>query len=366
LAIGQVVEKADVTGREATLAAGRVATAVAASSRRNPTIRAVLLFTLVLLVVLAVIALVLVDLALPGPGLLRVTSSPGLPTQILLDGQIADSRGLNWLKLAPGNHTVCFSHVEGWTEPGCQTVTVTKGDTTTLTGQFIQRGTLRIVTSPALPSQITVDGNPTDDWSTWTDIPTGSHKVCFGAVVGYDPPPCQNASVTAGKAMTITGLFKAHRSALGQSGLGRLTVATSPLVPSQILITPSGASPYIADSWALHDLELTPGPYVVSFSHIQGYAEPGAQMVSITSGITTSVTGVFTRRGSLKVSTSPAAAGTITVDGVPRNDWGMSTEFPIGSHRVCFGQAAGFATPPACQTATVRPGEDTVLTGIYR
>ena len=36
-------------------------------------------------------------------GLLRVTSSPAVPTQILVDGQIADSWGLTWLKLAPGS-----------------------------------------------------------------------------------------------------------------------------------------------------------------------------------------------------------------------------------------------------------------------
>ena len=47
-------------------------------------------------------------------GLLRVTSSPALSTQVLVDGQIADSWGLNWLKETPGTHTVCIAHVEGW------------------------------------------------------------------------------------------------------------------------------------------------------------------------------------------------------------------------------------------------------------
>src|SRR6202011_4396214 len=47
------------------------------------------------------------------PGLLRVVSSPALATQILVDGQIADSWGLTWLKLPPGAHTVSFTHVEG-------------------------------------------------------------------------------------------------------------------------------------------------------------------------------------------------------------------------------------------------------------
>jgi hypothetical protein len=346
--------------------AGGQRTPLAAHQDRQYRIRSALVFALVLVVVFGIIGLAVIDLALPEPGLLRVTSSPGLPTQILLDGQIADSRGLNWLKVSPGIHTVCFTHVEGWTEPGCQSVTVTKAATTTLTGEFNQRGSLRVVTSPALPSQITVDGNPTNDWSTWTDIPTGFHKVCFGAVADYDPPPCQVGMVKAGNLTTITGGFKPRRGAMGQSGLGQLQVVTAPAVPSQILITPEGGSSYIADSWGLSGLELPPGQYSVSFSHVDGFAEPGARLLSITPGVTTAMTGVFTRRGTLKVNTAPPAPGTVLVDGVPRNDWSLYTEFPVGSHKVCFGPAAGFGTTPACKIATVREGNETTITGIYR
>jgi hypothetical protein len=314
---------------------------------------------------LAVIVLVIIDLALPPPGLLRVTTSPGLPSQILVDGRVGDSRGLNWLKLAPGTHTVCFTHIEGWTEPACQSVTVTSGGTSTVMGSFIQRGSLRVVTSPALPSQIKLDGNPTNDWSTWTDVPTGSHVVCFGAVAGYSPPACQTVTVTAGKLTTTTGIFRVRRGALGQGGMGFLRVTTSPSLPAQIMITPPTGSPYIADSWGLNGLELAPGSYTVTFSHVQGYAEPTAKPVTITSGITTTLTGAFTQDGTLRVRTSPAVASTISVDGVPRNDWSLDTEFPAGSHTVCFGQAAGFATTPACQTTKVAPGGQTTLTGIF-
>src|SRR5581483_1036996 len=46
-------------------------------------------------------------------GLLRVTTSPASASQLLVDGHIDDSWGLTWVKLAPGSHTVHFSHVEG-------------------------------------------------------------------------------------------------------------------------------------------------------------------------------------------------------------------------------------------------------------
>jgi hypothetical protein len=147
--------------------------------------------------------------------------------------------------------------------------------------------------------------------------------------------------------------------------VGLLRVVTSPRLPSQIMITTSGGSPYIADSSGLNGLELDPGIYTVSFGHVPGYGEPAAEQVSITSGITATVTGTFTPRGTLRVTTSPPGLGTILVDGVPRDDGRMSTEFPAGSHMVCFGQAAGFATVPACQTATVTAGAQTTVTGIY-
>src|SRR6202023_2208769 len=92
------------------------------------------------------------------PGLLRVTTSPAVPSQITVDGNIADTWGLNWLEIAPGSHTVCFSAVQGYTTPACQTVSVSSGITTTVTGSFVQRGFLRVMTSPALPSTISVDG----------------------------------------------------------------------------------------------------------------------------------------------------------------------------------------------------------------
>lgn len=80
---------------------------------------------------------------------------------------LRDSWGLTWLKLAPGSHTVSFTHVEGSTEPAAQTVTITTGGTTVVTGTFSQRGSFRVLTTP----------------------------------------PCQTATVAAGNLTTITGTY---------------------------------------------------------------------------------------------------------------------------------------------------------------
>jgi plastocyanin len=298
--------------------------------------------------------------------LLRVTSSPALASQIMVDGQIADSWGLTWLKLAPGSHAVSFTHVEGYTEPAPQTVTLNPGATTTVAGGFTQRGFVHVSSSPAVASQITFDGHPTDDWGMFTDVPVGTHAVCFGAVAGFTPPPCQNnVSVTAGSLTNVTGTFTSCTSCTGQAGMGLMRVASSPAVATQITIKPSAGSPYIADTWGINWLELAPGSYTVSFGHVQGWTEPAPQTVSITAGNTTVVPANFTQRGELHVFTSPAVAGTVLVDGVARDDWGMFTDVPTGSHTVCFGAAAGFANTPACQTVSVNAGVETDVTGTY-
>ena len=146
-------------------------------------------------------------------GPLRVTTSPALPSQISVDGTVADTWGLNWLEVGPGSHQVCFSWVEGYTTPACQTVTVTSGATTTVTGTFVPRGSRESQTSPAVPGQISVDGTPMDDWGVWTDIPTGPHNVCFVAASNFTAPACQIVTVAAGTTTQVTGTYAASPGA---------------------------------------------------------------------------------------------------------------------------------------------------------
>jgi hypothetical protein len=291
-------------------------------------------------------------------GLLRVTTSPAVASQITVDGNIADTWGLTWAEFPPGSHTVCFASVEGYTTPACQTVSVTTGATTTVTGTFVQRGFLQVETSPAVPGTISVDGTPRDVWGMFTDFPAGSHQVCFGAVAGFTPPACQTVTVTAGSTTTVTGTYTSS-SGTGQTGVGLLRVTTSPAVASQISVDGN-----IADTWGLSWLEIAPGSHVVCFASVQGYTTPGCQTVSVTAGATTTVTGTFAQRGFLQAQTSPATPGTIFINGVPADDWGVFTDLPPGPYTVCFGAVAG-KTAPACQTPTVTAGSTTTISGAY-
>ena len=189
----------------------------------------------------------------PEPPLLRVTTNPALPSEISLDGVIRDSWGLTWLKLPPGTYTLSFTHVEGYTEPSSQQVTLTNDNTTTVNATFTQRGSLRVITSPAVPGTISVAGVPRNNWGLWTDIPVGNYQVCFGAVADFTAPACQQANVTAGQLTTITGTYVSNPGAPGETGKGELRVTTNPALASQILI-----DGVIRDSWGLNWLKLAP------------------------------------------------------------------------------------------------------------
>lgn len=140
-------------------------------------------------------------------GFLRVTTSPAVPSQISVDGEPADTWGLNWLEIETGTHVVCFTRVEGYTTALCEVIDVVPGSTTAVEGTFARRGFLKVVTSPALPGTITIDGSPSNDWGLFTDVPPGTYHVCFGNVSGRTTPACQDPVVAAGATTTITANY---------------------------------------------------------------------------------------------------------------------------------------------------------------
>ncbi len=292
-------------------------------------------------------------------GYLRVTTNPAVESQIVVNGVPYDTWGLTWVKVPPGNYTVSFRDLEGFTTPTQQAVTVTAGTTAAVTGTFTQRGLLRVSTNPAVPATISLDGVPRNDWGMWTDLAPGDYQVCFGDVADYTAPACETATVTAGNTTQVTGDYVADLGAAGPVGHGMLRVATSPAVPSQILVD---GVPY--DSWGLNWVKVAPGNYTVSFVDVAGYTTPAPQAVTVTEGATTAVTGTFAQQGQLRIVTSPAVPATVYVDDVPRNDWGMWTDLAPGNYQVCFGQVTGYAAP-ACEAVTVAAGATTQVTGIY-
>ncbi|MGZ0218909.1 MAG: hypothetical protein ACKVIY_07825, partial [Acidimicrobiales bacterium] len=193
-------------------------------------------------------------------GMLRTTTNPAVAAQIIVDGIIRDSWALEWVDLSIGAHEVCYSDLEGFTTPACETITITEGNTTTTVGEYTVRGYLNVQTSSvdgAVPSTITVDGNPMNDWGFWTSMPAGTYEVCFGAVANYSPVPqtgsvseCSTQTVVAGATTEVVGEFDQAAGVPGPDNFGMLRVTSSSsgggAVSSQILLDGN-----TANSWAL-------------------------------------------------------------------------------------------------------------------
>src|SRR3989442_1505785 len=111
-------------------------------------------------------------------------------------------------------------------------------------------------------------------------------------------------------------------------------------------------------------MKIAPGQHVVSFGNVYGYATPAPQPVTTASGVTTALQGSYVAYGSLRITTSPAVAATISIDNVPRDDWGMWQSMPAGTYAISFGKVAGF-DPPASQTITLASGQSLTVTGTY-
>jgi Ca2+-binding RTX toxin-like protein len=304
-------------------------------------------------------------------GMLRVTTAPALGAQISLNGVPMDSWGLSWVEVPLGVREVCFSDMEGWTAPGCVTAEILEGQTSVVEGSYAQRGWLRVTAvglydanpgdnfpaiSNPVPATISVDGIPMNDWGMWTDLDVGEYEVCFGAVEFYTAPACELLTVVAGETTEFEAQYVSDGLTAAPTGHGQLRVATTPAVKTQISV-----DGVIRNTWSLDWVKIAPGLHEVCFSDVTAFSTPDCETVQVVAGQTTTVLGSFTERGWLQINTNPAVGSTITVNGLPRNAWGMWTHLDPGSYDVCFSDVDNYVTPD-CLTVQVDAGQLTTHT----
>lgn len=292
------------------------------------------------------------------PGVIRVETEPAVASQITIDGEYANTWAVNGLQVPSGTHEVCFSDTADHFAPDCQTVTVQPWQETLVTGEFTEKSYLKVTTDPPMPGQISIDGNPANNWGVWTALPAGDYEVCFGDVEGARTPDCEIARVGDGKTTEVVGEYSRDLGNPGPSDLGMLRVTTSPAVPSQITV-----DGHVADTWGLDWLQLPYGVHEVCFGDVPGFETPDCETVTVTSWLAAEVTGEFAEKGYLQVSTDPGVPSQISVDGIARDGWGLYTEVPVGTHEVCFGAIGSH--DPGCESVDVTAGQTTSVIGDF-
>ena len=129
-------------------------------------------------------------------GLLTVTSSPSVATQIQV-GDVARNTGtIKGLSLPAGEYEVCFGGPDGYLTPGCQTVVVDAGESTSIVGEFQPAGWLDVTVEPStLRPEVAVDGVARDRAPLRIPVAVGEHEVCFEVIAGYEELSCRTVDV---------------------------------------------------------------------------------------------------------------------------------------------------------------------------
>ncbi len=304
-------------------------------------------------------------------GSLTVTIAPQeaitAGAQWKVDGREWQNSGATASGIPVGSHTVTFKDVTGWKTPTVQSVTISKDQTKTASGTYVQLlGSLRVTISPQAATtagaQWQMDGGAwQNSGATLSSIPVGLHTVAFKDVAGWATPVAQVVTISSGSTTAVSATYAQH--------VGSLTVTIAP----QEAITAGAQWNVNGGEWQNSGTTIPGipvGSYTVAFKDATGWKTPGAQTVIISKDQAKTASGTYVQLlGSLRVTISPQAA-TIAgaqwkVDsGAWINSEGTVPNIPIGLHTVTFKDVAGWTTP-APQAVTVEDGLTATASGEY-
>jgi hypothetical protein len=308
-------------------------------------------------------------------GSLQVAIQPAeaanLGTQWRVDRGLWKSAGFVQNDLSSGSHTVEFNDIPGWTKPAFQTVNITAGQTTRITGTYTQiPGSLRATISPngavTAGAQWRIAGGAwrSHDETVGNLIP-GSHNVEFKVITGWTRPASMNVTVTSAQTTQATGTYTLSSGSLRVNIQPQEAVAAG--AQWQLQSPKQGG-------WRASGETLSPlpaGQHQVEFKDLTGWMKPGNQAATITAGQTTQLSGEYRRAvGSLTVTIQPQ--GAVTVGGqwrVGNSPWQNSgatvSNVMVGTHLVEFKDVPGW-TKPGQIPVNITVGQTSQSSGLYK
>lgn len=232
-------------------------------------------------------------------GFLRVMTDPPAFALILIDGIPRNLWGV-WMALPPGTYSVSVGseYEVAQVTAGATTVAVLPSAEATQSWSSF----LRVEPNPHVPTRISIDGVPRNDWDLLLPLDTGSYAVSTSDVLDHASPDDVSVFVSRTGTTFVNPQFQS---------LGALRVTTDPPLAGTVFI--DGVP---ANDWEV-DLAIV-GVHKVSFGPVPGYSTPFGQFVSVGAGEVVSVTGVYSLIGPSRESPAPLEA--VAVDrrlGVP-------------------------------------------------
>jgi hypothetical protein len=157
-------------------------------------------------------------------------------------------------------------------------------------------GELSVDPSPSVASQISVAGVARN--ATAIDglrLAAGAHQVCYSALPGYLPPPCEVVQILDGETTTVTPAFVPA---------GELHVTTTPM-QSTAEISVDGVPRDRGEA----RFPLAAGRHVVCFSDITGLTPPPCEDVALVAGEAVTVVGRYSELNPEPAAPEPPTPG---------------------------------------------------------
>jgi len=286
-------------------------------------------------------------------GNLKVTLTPSQAVtagaEWRVDGGAWRGSGTTVKNLSNTTHQVDFKSVSGWLSPAPVTVTITNGNTTTLTSTYVQPASCKITLTPNT-GQWRIDGGAwRSSGTTATGLAPGNHTVDYSSLSGYTSPPTETVALTAAQTTTLVRSY---------TPLARLTVTLAP-TSAQWRVDggvwqPSGTT--VAN--------LAPGSHAVDYSALAGYIAPAGESVTLASGQTLSLNRSYVQLAQLSVSLTPSSGQWRIDGGAWQSSGAVATNLTPGSHTVSYSSLANYASPVA-EAVSLASGQSLSLSRNY-
>jgi len=274
--------------------------------------------------------------------------------------------------LAPGQYTVTFKSVSGYTTPASQQVTVTANAQATVNASY----------STILPStySLTLNYNNTQGGASASPLAAGNAYTA-GAVVQLYASPSFGYHFTgwsgdaSGTANPLTITMNGSKNitanfASGDPNLGTITVTIQP---------PGAATAGVTWGFNANDFRNSgtsytgyPETVILTLHTVDGWIGPPVLFATFTAGQTTNYNVTFTADttpGLLTVTLSPPDAVTAGAkwhvnDGAAQGNGATVPLAPGNGYNITFDAVSGW-TAPTTQSVQVQRGQTTVVTGNY-
>lgn len=201
------------------------------------------------------------------------------------------------VQLGEGQHTVIFYDADGWITPGDITATVYTGETTVITGVYVQlAGSVEVTIEPGEVATNDnarwhlVEGTNTAQQASGTVLPgvaTGVYTVTFTDLTGWRTPDDSTITVVHAATTSITSDYVRK--------VGSISVDMQP--PEAVTagaswqLTSGPETGWQTNAAVVTDLPV--GEYTIVFTNLAGWLQPSNRTVEVSDGAQTNVTAEY-------------------------------------------------------------------------